>query len=164
MLNAGPIQLEEMMDPLAPSLIALGVVWMAGLAFIHVRAVGKAKASETWPTTIGKILSSEVLVEESRDGEGSTWYNPVVAYSYSAAGRTIEGSRIRFGNVRRGSQKKAEAVLANYRPGAPVTVRYNPEKPDEAVLETQKPGPLYLVLALGGLVFIAVGLLVGAAA
>jgi hypothetical protein len=152
------------MESLAPLLIALGVVWMAGFAFIHFRAAGKAKASETWPTTIGKILSSEVLVEESRDGEGSTWYNPVVAYSYSAGGRSLEGSRIRFANMRRGSRKKAEAVLASYRAGAPVTVRYNPEKPDEAVLETQKPGPLYLVLALGGLVFIAVGLVLGAAA
>ena len=152
------------MESPAPSLIAVGVIWMAAFVFLHVRAVRKAKASETWPTTIGKIVSLEVLVEECRDGEGSDWYNPVVAYSYSAAGRTMEGSRIRFGNVRRGSQKKAEAVLASYRVGAPVSVRYNPEKPDEAVLETQKPGPLYLVLALGGLVFVAVGLIVGAAA
>lgn len=152
------------MESPAPSLIALGVVWMAGFVFIHFRAVGKAKASETWPTTIGKLVSSEVVVEECRDGEGSDWYNPVVAYSYTAAGRTIEGSRIRFGNVRRGSRKKAEAVLAPYRAGAPVTVRYNPENPEEAVLETQRPGPLYLVLALGGLVFVAVGLILGAAA
>jgi hypothetical protein len=151
------------MDSLALLLIALGIVWMAGFAFLHFRAVGKAKASETWPTTIGKIVSSEVRVEESRDDDGATWYNPVVAYSYSAAGRTIEGSRIRFANMRRGSQRKAEQVLASYQAGGPVTVRYNPEKPDEAVLETQKPGPLYLVLALGGLVFVAVGLILGAA-
>src|SRR5688500_14296273 len=146
---------RNLMEWLAPLLIALGVVWMAGLAFIHFRAVRKAQASETWPTTIGRIVSSEILVEESRDDEGTTWYNPVVAYSYSVAGRTIEGSRIRFANMRRGSRKKAEEVLAPYRPGAPVTVRYNAGKPEEAVLETCKPGPLYLVLALGGLVFVA---------
>lgn len=152
------------MESIGILLVAFGLLWLAGFAFIHFRAVAKAKASETWPTTIGKVASSQVLVEESRDGEGATWYNPVIAYTYTAAGRTIEGSRIRFANMRRGSQKKAEAVLAPYRAGAPVTVRYNPAKPEEAVLETHKPGPLYVVLALGGLVFVAVGLILGAAA
>ena len=60
--------------------------------------------------------------------------------------------------MRRGSRKKAEEIIARYRIGDPVTVRYNPAKPNEAVLETQKPGPIYLILALGGLVFVAVGL------
>jgi hypothetical protein len=152
------------MEIVGPLLLAFGFIWMAGFAFVHVRAVGKARASETWPTTIGKVVSSEVLVEENRDGEGSTWYNPVVAYSYSVAGRAFEGSRIRFANMRRGSRRKADEIAGRYRVGTPVTIRYNPEKPGEAVLETQKPGPLYLVLALGGLVFIAVGLLIGAAA
>ena len=153
------------MDSLALLLVALGVVWMAGFAFIHFRAAGKARASETWPTAIGKVISSEVRVEESSDPDDrSTWYNPVVSYSYDVGGRTLEGSRIRFANMRRGSRAKAEEIAGRYRPGAPVTVRYNPARAEEAVLETQKPGPLYLVLALGGLVFIAVGLVLGSAA
>ena len=149
------------MDSLAPLLIALGILWMAGFAFVHFRAVAKASASETWPAVMGRVSRSEVIVEEDRDGEGATWYNPTVAYSYEVAGETLEGSRIRFANMRRGSRKKADEIAARYRVGAPVTVRYNPEKRGEAVLETAKPGPLYLVLAMGGLVFVAVGLLVG---
>src|SRR5688572_706551 len=102
---------RDRMEIIGPLLLAFGLAWMAGFAFIHFRAVGKARAAETWPTTIGRIVSSEVIVEESRDDEGSTWYNPVVAYSYSVAGRALEGSRIRFANMRRGSRAKAEAII-----------------------------------------------------
>ena len=92
------------MESLGTLLIAFGLLWLAGFVFIHFRAAGKAKASETWPAVIGKIVSSEVIVEEDRDGEGSTWYNPVVAYSYSVAGQTLQGSRIRVAHMRRGSR------------------------------------------------------------
>ena len=149
------------MDSIGTLLLLFGLLWLGGFAFIHFRAVGKARASETWPTAMGKVTRSEVIVEEDKDGEGSTWYNPVVAYAYNVAGETVEGSRIRFANMRRGSRKKAEEILARYSAGETVTVRYNPEKPNEAVLESQKPGPLYLVMALGGLIFIVVGLLWG---
>ena len=151
------------MDSIGTLLALFGLLWLAGFAFIHFRAVAKAKASETWPTAMGTLTRSEIVVEEDsdRDGGTTTWYNPVVAYSYNVAGEAIEGSRIRFANMRRGSRKKAEEVLARYRAGDNVTVRYNPEKPKEAVLESQKPGPLYLVMALAGLIFIAAGLLWG---
>ena len=154
------------MESIGTLLLLFGLLWLGGFAFIHFRAVAKAKASETWPTAMGKLTRSEVVVEEDRDRDGSdtTWYNPVVAYSYEVAGEKILGSRIRFANLRRGSRKKAEEIVARYRAGDNVTVRYNPEKPKEAVLETQKPGPLYLVLAMAGLVFMAVGLILGAAA
>lgn len=136
-----------------------GLLWLAGFAFIHFRAAAMAKASETWPTAMGKVTRSEIVVEEDndRDGSSTTWYNPVIAYSYNVAGEAIEGSRIRFANMRKGSRKKAEEILARYRAGDSVTVRYNPEKPKEAVLESQKPGPVYLIMALGGLVFVVVG-------
>ena len=147
------------MESIGTLIMLFGLLWLAGFIFIHFRAVSKARASETWPTAMGKLTRSEVLVEEDRDRDGSsrTWYNPVVAYSYSVAGQAIEGSRIRFANMRRGSRKGAEEVLARYRLGDSVTVRYNPEKPNESVLESRKPGPVYLILALGGLVFVIVG-------
>ncbi|HMJ92522.1 MAG TPA: DUF3592 domain-containing protein [Allosphingosinicella sp.] len=154
------------MESIGTLLLLFGLLWLGGFAFIHFRAVAKARASETWPTAMGKVTRSEVVVEEDndRDGTSTTWHNPIVAYSYAVAGEPIEGSRIRFANMRRGSRKKAEEILARYRVGDSVTVRYNPEKPKEAVLESRKPGPLYLVMALAGLIFIAVGLLWGSMA
>ena len=140
--------------------VALGLLWTAGFAWAHFRAVGKAKAAESWPSTLGKVISSEVRVEESTDRHGgtTTWYNPVVSYSYSAGGRQLHGDRLRFGNPRSGSRKKADEAVARYAVGSSPAVRYNPERPEECVLETAKPGPTYLIMALGGLVFIAVGL------
>lgn len=154
-----------MPDGLVIGLVVLGLLWIAGFGWAHLRAVGKAKAAETWPTAVGTVNSAAVVEEESTDREGhtSTWYNPVVAYSYSVAGRTIESRRLRFGNYRRASRAKAEAMLSPYRPGGSVQVRYNPNAPEECVLETAKPGPVYALMALGGLVFVVVGLIMAAA-
>lgn len=141
-------------------LLLLGILWVAGFGWAHFRAVGKAKAAETWPTATGRVLSCEVVEEESTDREGgtSTWYNPVVTYAFTAGGRELTSRRLRFGNYRSATRRKAEAALAPYPVGAAPAVRYNPEKPEECVLETSKPGPLYLVMALFGFLFIGFGL------
>jgi hypothetical protein len=147
------------MNWVAVGLIVIGLIWFAGLTWAHMRAVGKARAAETWPTATGKVVSCDIVVEESEDREGgtTTWYNPIVTYAYSVAGRDLQGSRLRFGNYRSASRKKAEACLAPYGAGASTPVRYNPEKPEECVLETKQPGPVYLVMAAFGLLFVAMG-------
>ena len=139
--------------------ILLGLAWAGGFAFAHFRAAGKAKAAESWPSTLGRVISSEVRVEEGRDRDGdtTTWYNPVVTYSYSAGGRQLQGTRLRFGNPRSASRKKADAAIAPYAVGSSPAVRYNPENPEECVLETRKPSPIYLVMALFGLLFVGFG-------
>jgi hypothetical protein len=148
------------MEYVGVGLMLIGLLWVAGFGYAHFRAVSKAKAAESWPTALGKIVSCEVIEEESRDREGhtTTWYNPTVTYSYTAAGSALHGSRLRFGNYRSGSRNKAEAAMAPYPPGSTASVRYNPERPEECVLETRKPGPIYLVMALFGLLFIGFGL------
>lgn len=151
------------MEFVGTGLLLIGLAWMGLFAFIHFRAVAKANASETWPTTPGKVLSSQVVEEESRDREGgtSTWYNPVVTYSYDVGRGPLQSSRIRFANMRQARRAKAEEIVARYPEGSTPMVRYNPEKPAEAVLESQKPGPLYLVMAAFGLLFVLFGLFWG---
>jgi hypothetical protein len=148
-----------MMNPVGLGVALFGLLWVLGFGYAHYRAASKARASETWPTASGKVLSCEVVVEESTDRqEGTTtWYNPVVRYAYSVAGRDLQGSRLRFGNVRSASRKKAEAALASYPAGGTISVRYNPEKPDECVLESRKPGPTYLLMAAIGIFVFALG-------
>jgi len=148
------------MNWVAVGLIVIGLVWCGAFAWAHFRAVGKAKAAETWPTATGTIVSCDIVVEESSDREGgtTTWYNPVVAYSYNVGGQDLKSTRLRFGNYRSASRKKAEALLAPYSPGGLTPVRYNPAKPDECVLESRKPGPIYLVMAVFGLLFVGMGL------
>ena len=149
------------MDMFGVGFILLGLLWSGGFAWAHLRAAGKAKAAETWPTATGRVLACEVRIEESsdRDGGTTTWYNPVVTYSYTAGGRELQGSRLRFGNPRSASRKKADAAIAAYPVGAAPAVRYNPEKPEECVLETRKPSPIYLVMAVFGLLFVGFGIM-----
>jgi Protein of unknown function (DUF3592) len=160
MLNGGTPKGGFSMEYVGPGLVLLGMIWVAGFGYAHFRAVGKAKAAETWPAAPGRVLSCEVVEEESTDREGgtTTWYDPVISYAYSAGGRELTGRRLRFGNYRSSSRKKAEAAMAPYPVGARPAVRYNPERPEECVLETRKPGPIYLIMALFGLPFIGFGL------
>lgn len=148
------------MEFIGIGLILLGLLWAGGFGYAHFRAVGKAKAAESWPGAGGRVVSSQVVEEESTDREGhtTTWYNPVVTYAYSVGGRELTSRRLRFGNYRKSSRKKAEAMLAPYPVGATPMVRYNPEKPEECVLETVKPGPIYLIMALFGFLFVGFGL------
>ena len=147
------------MNPVGLAVAAFGILWMLGFGYAHYRFASKAKASETWPTAQGKVLDCQVVVEESQDREGGapTWYNPVVTYAYSVAGRDLQGNRLRFGNARSSSRKKAEACLTPYPAGGALSVRYNPEKPEECVLESRKPGPLYLIMAAIGIFIFALG-------
>lgn len=151
------------MEMIGTSLALVGFLWMAGFGYAHFRAVSKASAAETWPTAFGRIVSCEVVEEHSRSRQGhrTTWYNPVVTYGYSVGGQALSGRRLRFGSYRAASRKKAEAMMAPYAPGSTAMVRYNPERHDECVLETKRPGPIYLVMALFGLLFVAFGLFWG---
>ena len=146
------------MEGVGLGLLLVGAAWSAGFAFAHFRAAGKAKAAESWPTAFGKILAAQVKVEESSnsDGDSTTWYNPVVEYAYTANGRELEGRTLRFGNPRSANRKKADAAIAPYAVGSSIPVRYNPEHPEESVLETRKPSPIYLIMAFFGLPFIAI--------
>jgi hypothetical protein len=152
-----------MPDILVIGLVVVGLLWTGGFAWAHLHARGKAKASETWPTAMGTIASCAIVEEESRDRDGhsSTWYNPVVAYSYSVGGKSYQSQRLRFGNYRKASRKKAEAMLSPYRAGGSAQVRYNPQAPEECVLETVAPGPIYAIMAVFGLLFVGMGLFFG---
>jgi len=148
------------MDVIGLGLLLFGLVWLGGFGLAHFRAANKAKAAAAWPSAAGKILAAEIVVDESGAGgeDGTTWYNPVVTYAYEVAGTEFQGRRLRFGNPHCSSRKKAEAAIAPYTIGSSVVVHYSPERPDEAVLETGKPSPIYLILALFGLPFVAFGL------
>lgn len=154
------------MNPVGLGVAAFGILWVLAFGYAHYRAASKARASETWPTASGQVLSCDVIVEESTDRqEGTTtWYNPVVNYAYSVAGRDLQGSRLRFGNVRSASRKKAEAALGAYPSGGTISVRYNPDKPEECVLESRKPGPTYLLMAAIGIFVFALGAYLAVAA
>ena len=68
------------------------------------------------------------------------FYKPHVRYAYSVGGADYEGELIRFGDVEQGHVTLAEAITGKYPVGSIVAVRYDPQDPKRATLETQSAG------------------------
>lgn len=132
-------------------LIAFGIGGVGiFLIILYFRNKQKAKASETWPRTKGRINFTDVRVDEYEDEDSSKIrYIPVVRYEYHVGGENYESKRISFGSepsfvIR----KKALQFLEVYPEGQEVDVFYNPEKPKEAVL-VQKIRSMTAALIVG---------------
>jgi hypothetical protein len=94
-------------------------------------------------------------VESDEDGT-TTSYSPRVVYTYSIAGQQYTSDQVVVGARRwHPSRARAEAKLA-YQTGQQVTVYYNPNKPDQAVLEAGATRGAWGMLAIG-IVFTILG-------
>jgi hypothetical protein len=137
-----------------------GFFFLAGalLLFFTLRTRKKSSASLSWPSTTGTILSSTVRRNSSTDEDGHTNYSfsPIVEYDYSVSGQAFKGKRVHYGITPSTSMSTAQKEADRFTPGMQVPVFYNPDKPNEAVLEkkevTSKVG---LIL---GVVFMALTL------
>lgn len=121
----GPVALIFL--PMAVMLIAL-----------IVNGVLKVRQAKGWAQAQGRITRSRMASRSPPAGSsiGTTENVPDVAYSFSARGRTYQGSRVSLGNV---SGPFAEEALKRYPVGAVVTVYYDPADPDSNVLERDAP-------------------------
>jgi hypothetical protein len=117
-----------------------------------------AKASQRWPTAGGKILASEVKSRTTIHRRSrTTVFVPEISYGYRVAGRDYRGSVVRFGNLERATSGLAQELVAKYRQGAMVVVRYDPANPDRATLETSASSWRQVA---SGVFFIAVALFI----
>jgi hypothetical protein len=118
----------------------------------------KAKLVESWPTTPGVIQMCDLEEHHSTDSDGMTsrTYEPVIEYDYRFMGMTYTGNQYRMGS--KGSsynRKKAETIASRYPINTRVDVRYNPDKPEEAVLELgSASAPILMTI---GAIFAVVG-------
>ena len=125
---------------------ALFMLLGGGLLFIGIRAKRTAAASRAWPSAQGTIASSQLLAV----GRGkSRWYKAQVTYTFAANGHAYTGERVMFGDARSSSMAKEQRVVDRYQQGAPVEVFYNPQQPQEAVLERRTSGTTLTYLILG---------------
>jgi hypothetical protein len=127
-----------------------------------------AIASAGWPTAPGTVTASwvETYISTSSatstvSGERttSTFYKPVIQYSYSAGGRKITGSQVSFGEYSSTDSQHAEEVTGQYPPGRAVTVFYDPKDRAQAVLEPGFGSMLLIPLGLGGVFTLTGGLM-----
>ena len=111
-----------------------------------------------WPTTSGVIESSEVV--RSRDRDGDTLFGADVVYSYTVGDREYESGRIGFGkDFKSSNSSRAYETINRYPEGKEVTVSYDPNRPEVAVLE---PGVSFGSYApyIVGWIFLIVGCLI----
>ncbi|MBV9882837.1 MAG: DUF3592 domain-containing protein [Sphingomonadaceae bacterium] len=131
----------------------VGGLW-AGLA--HRRASAQRAAAERWLSAPGKIVAADaVLRGGTQTYNRYSYYSPAVRYTYVVNGREREGNRLRFGMPSAKTRGGIEKMLKPYPVGATVQVRYNPDNPDDSVLEPGKVGANLLIAAIGcGLLFL----------
>ncbi len=122
-------------------LLAAGGVWL-WLDRAYFRPAREAKrAAQAWPSVTGVVLSAQVDTQTSWDstsGAESTSFRPSITYEYEVNGQRYRGDRLRASDAFYTAGMlpgSAQAVVDRYRPGAPVTVYYNSQNPNESVLE-----------------------------
>ena len=139
------------MHPLG--LLAL-VIGGFGLAFLAIVAssLREAAGMKLWPVSEVRVLSAKVQEYRQTVGRGVggprarlTIYRPVLLYEYEVTGKRFQGSRVaQSPGLDRGVPEFAQKVVERYPSGSTVAVRYNPNRPDESVLEPRVPCQLDL--------------------
>ncbi|HSR02462.1 MAG TPA: DUF3592 domain-containing protein [Methylophilaceae bacterium] len=95
----------------------------------------KALNSNGWPYVQGKITQSE-LIERKRSNKNSdiiSVYSAKIEYQYEIDDNNYTGAEIKWAD---GNSDKILALIKKEHPaGSSVTVYYNPQKPNEAILQ-----------------------------
>lgn len=120
----------------------------------------QGKASRSWPTTNGKVVSSQVVTQVvSRAGFSHRSYRPSIHYEYDVDGRRFASERIRFGEMGDSNYVNTQSMVNRLARGTTVTVAYQPGRPETSVLE---PGafPISTRVAIAGTPFLLFGFIV----
>jgi hypothetical protein len=150
-------------------LVCVGVFVVAVAAGIWLIMLGLrnrklAIASRSWPTAPGDVLSSEITSRTATETVNNsrrrvTYYTPVVRYAYVVGGTRYEADVIRFGSPEENYRPRAQEYCDRYPVGATVSVRYDPQNPKTATLETVSEAGLQIWM---GALLIAAGVLLSA--
>lgn len=131
-----------------------GIFALVG-AYIH----SAGERTKSWPVTDGTIESSQLesYMSTSTSGSGSSrrtstteMFRPQIRYRYQVDGREFSGTRVWAVDYSSSGRGEMQAVVDRYPVGQAAQVHYDPEKPENAVLET---GAGWL-----GTIFMAIGI------
>jgi len=132
------------------------------LMIMSLLSLQQGKEARRWKTVPGRIIRSS-LEEKRADtsyGDGmrrtEVGYQPLVEYQYRVGDETLTGQRLSLVE-KQFTQKAGQKALEKYPIGATVQVHYDPEDPQEAVIET---GTVVssLIFMLGGIALVAAGI------
>lgn len=115
--------------------------------------------TKNWPKANGEVIRSHVSTW--LDSESDTLYGAQVEYKYSIGDTEYKGHRVTMSDGGSSFEDAARKVVDRYPRGNTVDVHYNPEKPDDSVLEPGVTWVTYLPLFLGlAMTTLAVGMLI----
>jgi Protein of unknown function (DUF3592) len=140
---------------IASCLLFLGIG--AGAIVYSVLALVSALESRRWPAAAGVMIESRL--EKSPSDDGGYTYRPEVSYRFTVEGKELVGRRACFGDrIATGWSSPSTRILRKYPHGAQIKVRYNPRRPEDAVLEPGLNGFIVSFFLLG-VAFFAFGIL-----
>lgn len=122
------------------ALIAMG----AGAAIYLWLTWKRAEETRSWPPTQAVVLSSQVLTDRPTPNSPLRFIADV-HYRYTFNGRAFTSTRIKRVDGSSAHKNAAEAVVAEYRPGSPVTCYVNPAQPSFAILKHGSRAGLYSI-------------------
>lgn len=125
----------------------LGAVFIAVAFYLRKRAA----AAALWPSTRGVVVESS-LANDPSNGR----FSFSIRYQYSIAQQSYINSQVSFALIANSYQAKQD-VVSRYPVGQEVTVYYNPDSPQDAVLENQQTGGWILFVVVGA-IFVLFGL------
>ncbi|BBB32603.1 hypothetical protein TTHT_1065 [Thermotomaculum hydrothermale] len=136
----------------AKSLFFIFLICLAaglGSFFMWKSGMKKVNASKKWPSVSGTITESKLITKREWDKKKKKYnntYSYKIRYQYSVNNTDYEGNRVSFGRFTSNSKYVVKSKLKEYPVNKKVNVFYNPEKPNEAVLETKAGLGLYIAL------------------
>lgn len=130
----------------------------------------KAKASASWPSTKGQIISSELnrsMIRRGGSARTRGFYIFKARYQYEISGEVYDSQRVSFLSKYILMTKKRPDIKSIYAAGRTVDVFYNPDVPGESTLITgvnkYNRSPHHLtgltILVIGAIVLTIEGLL-----
>lgn len=106
---------------------------------------------ERMQSVSGRILKAEVY---SRGQGESTTFHLDLQYEYTVEQRDYVGYKIGLANIMYNDKADALEVLKQYPKDSQVTVHYDPDDPELAVLEKSEPGNGGMTMALSAILFL----------
>ncbi len=112
---------------------------------VHLTMIGKTFWSWTYPSVAGTMTQSEVV--QANGSNGAFASRPHLKYSYLVNGQNFVGERLSYLGAGLLDSFSARRLVQERPVGQKVDVFYNPNCPEESVLERQLDGgPLFLAL------------------
>jgi hypothetical protein len=99
----------------------------------------------SWIETEGRIMHSEVQLGRPGSKEGAS---PIIRYEYQVGSQRYDSSKFSVDNFS-GGVGHCRALVRRYPLGQNVKVFYNPDNPEQAVLERRITMGTYFWLAIG---------------